>query len=81
MDMCGQLLARVFAGFGISKVLTAQTGGLPPAHAVAWMLESSFAFRCITCDFMLQDNIYISVFFLGFCTGGPRSCKVMLRFV
>ena len=36
MDMCGQLLARVFAGFGISKVLTAQTGGLPPAHAVAW---------------------------------------------
>lgn len=35
MDMCGQLLARVFAGFGIQKVLTAQTGGLPPAHAVS----------------------------------------------
>eukprot|EP00434_Breviolum_minutum_P036131 symbB.v1.2.032003.t1/scaffold3781.1/size50426/3 len=39
MDMCGQLLARVFAGFGISKVLTAQTGGLPPAHAVATALR------------------------------------------
>lgn len=35
MDMCGQLLARVFAGFGIQKVLTAQTGGLPPAHAAS----------------------------------------------
>ncbi|CAK9034519.1 unnamed protein product [Durusdinium trenchii] len=39
MDMCGQLLARVFAGFGIQKVLTAQTGGLPPAHAVATALR------------------------------------------
>ncbi|CAL1135488.1 unnamed protein product [Cladocopium goreaui] len=39
MDMCGQLLARVFAGFGVSKVLTAQTGGLPPAHAVATALR------------------------------------------
>jgi len=39
MDMCGQLLARVFAGFGVQKVLTAQTGGLPPAHAVATALR------------------------------------------
>ena len=39
MDMCGQLLGRVFAGFGIQKVLTAQTGGLPPAHAVATALR------------------------------------------
>ncbi|CAE7456370.1 xpt [Symbiodinium pilosum] len=39
MDMCGQLIGRVFAGFGIQKVLTAQTGGLPPAHAVATALR------------------------------------------
>ncbi|CAJ1353542.1 unnamed protein product, partial [Effrenium voratum] len=39
MDMCGQLLGRVFTGFGIQKVLTAQTGGLPPAHAVASALR------------------------------------------
>ena len=39
MDMCGQLVARVFAGFGVQKVLTAQTGGLPPAHAVATALR------------------------------------------
>eukprot|EP00913_Durusdinium_trenchii_P006983 g6568.t1 len=48
MDMCGQLLARVFAGFGIQKVLTAQTGGLPPAHAVATALRVPLV--CISLD-------------------------------
>ena len=74
MDMCGQLLARVFARFGVSKVLTAQTGGLPPAHAVAWTQESSFAFRCITCDFMLQDNISVCIF-LVFAQEAPDLAK------
>eukprot|EP00929_Paragymnodinium_shiwhaense_P007463 TRINITY_DN111384_c0_g1_i1.p1 TRINITY_DN111384_c0_g1~~TRINITY_DN111384_c0_g1_i1.p1 ORF type:complete len:844 (-),score=219.69 TRINITY_DN111384_c0_g1_i1:289-2820(-) len=39
MDMCGELVARVFAPFGVDKVLTAATGGLPPAHAVATALK------------------------------------------
>eukprot|EP00931_Biecheleriopsis_adriatica_P100589 TRINITY_DN75873_c0_g1_i1.p1 TRINITY_DN75873_c0_g1~~TRINITY_DN75873_c0_g1_i1.p1 ORF type:complete len:837 (+),score=166.01 TRINITY_DN75873_c0_g1_i1:57-2567(+) len=39
MDSCGRLLARVFSGFGVQKVMTAQTGGLPPAHAVACALR------------------------------------------
>lgn len=62
MDMCGELVSRIFASFGITKVLTAATGGMPPAQAVATALRVPLvcAREAASWDVLCLDRVYAS---------------------
>jgi xanthine phosphoribosyltransferase len=61
MDACGKEFARLFAGVGATRVLTAEISGIAPAVMTARYLEVPVVYARKTKPITMPDTVYLTV--------------------
>lgn len=61
MDACGQEFARIFAGVGATRILTAEISGIAPALMTAKYMHLPVVYARKTKPITMPDQVYLTV--------------------